>query len=120
MSRARRPQRESRSFEPPSRAPRNLGDERERGRGVDGGRHRLRRHLADTTLAASFCGLFPSAETFTESVLGLGAGLPFSNTAFSPNFATMRFLVSSPPVKSITNVGTRRALRSATHRLSST
>ena len=46
--------------------------------------------------------------------LATGAGLPFSNAAFSPNFATIFFFVSSP-VASMTKVGTRRALRSATH-----
>jgi hypothetical protein len=69
------------------------------GRGERARRPRTRRYLAATTLAAFFGGFFPSGETFTESAFGLGSGLFFSNTAFSPYLATMRFLVSRPPVK---------------------
>jgi hypothetical protein len=48
----------------------------------------------------------------------LGSGLPFSNAAFSPYLATIFFFVSRPVVW-MTNLGTRRALRSATHLVNS-
>ncbi|MFL5261392.1 MAG: hypothetical protein ACJ79L_03165 [Anaeromyxobacteraceae bacterium] len=64
--------------------------------------------LAGAEDLAPFCGA-----AFGAAFVG-GAGLPFSNAAFSPYLPTMAFFVSRP-VASITKSGTRRAFRSATH-----
>ncbi len=45
----------------------------------------------------------------TRIYFGFGGGLPFSNAESGPYLATIFFLVSSPFVISMTNVGTRRA-----------
>ena len=61
----------------------------------------------------------PALDAGYAALAILGSGLPFSKVASTPNLATILFFVSSPPVISITKVGTRRARLSATHLVSS-
>jgi len=89
---------------------RTLGDARSvsdgvgyRGAGRRSARHGEAARVNDATLAQ----------------IAFGGGVLFSKVAPAPYFATILFFVSRLPVISMTNVGTRRLLMSATHFVSS-
>lgn len=85
----------------PDHARRRTGNERARGT--------VERYAAVLPLLRMIGG-FAFTSRFVSAFASGGNGLPFWNAAASPNFATIAFF-------SMTKFGTRRARRSATHRV---